>query len=569
MKNRHAGGRTMRLSGIFGIPANVGLILALICLTVLDAIAGPKVKEQAEPWRFAFGVEYMAPGLAEIYAAMGASWTKNAPNLFHWGAIEPNPPVGGKHTYDWAWPDMLIGEYQKAGFRDFHIYTMASNKWAMTKPKSLYKRLRPGGAGTRTYALKPGYLKDYESYIRSMVERYDCDGKDDMPGLLYPVRYWEIEAEWHTFWKGTTEEYLELLAVANKAVRQADPEGKIILVGFCLYDLFDGEPDQKEIEHRISNPRPPIYKKKVARKVYSEVKELLRHPELFDAIEFHALGDWTEIIGYTKFFRDEMKKHGYQKPIWAGDVNFSINPMIFWNRPYYPYVGKQKRGILKVLKAVDKGGDPQHDETVRWFRAEQASFTAKKTLCSIGEGLAGINMGNLGDIPFPSMLLRFTGSAEFCGLIDVKGRGPTTKQPRNWWAPVIPGQPRPAYWTMKLLIEKLWPYTATTRLSLGKGIYAWRCYKPVPASHKPASIVFIWYEDGKGQLPGDPEPEVNVSIPTKASSARLVRIITAPGKRTATEKPIAVNNGRIVLSVGETPLLIEEQAAGRPQILRR
>ena len=111
---------------------------------------------------------------------------------------------------------------------------------------------------------------------------------------------------------------------------------------------------------------------------------------------------------------------------------------------------------------------------------------------------------------------------------------------------------------IKLLIEKLSPYTATTRLSLGKGIYAWRCYKPVPTSHKPSSTVFIWYEDGKGQLPGDPEPKVNVSIPTKAASARLVRIITEPDKRTASAKPIAVNDGNIVLSVGETPLLIEE-----------
>jgi hypothetical protein len=553
----------MRFSGIFRITTNVGLVFALICFTALDAIAGPKGKEQPEPWRFAFGVEYMTFGVAEIYAASGASWTKNAPNRWQWGAIEPEPPVDGKHTYVWDFPDALISEYQKAGFRNFHIYTMASNDWAMTKPKNLYKRLRPGGAGARTYPLKPGYLKGYESYIRSMVERYDCDGKDDMPGLLYPVRYWEIEAEWHTFWKGTAEEYLELLAVANKAVRQADPEAKIILPGFCLYDLFDGEPDQKEIERRISQTRVPV-SSKVKRRVIGEIQELLRHPELFDAVEFHALGDWTEIMGYTKFFRDEMKKNGYQKPIWAGDVNFSINPMIFWNKAYYPYVGKQKRGILKVLKAVDKGGDPRHDETVRWFRAEQASFTAKKILCSVGEGLAGINMGNLTDIPFPGMFLRFSGTAAFCGLIDMKGRGPAPREPSKWWAPVIPGEPRPAYWTMKLLIEKLWPYTATTRLSLGKGIYAWRCYKPVPASHKPASVVFIWYEDGKGPLPGDPEPEVNVSIPTKATSARLVRIITAPGKRTATEKPIAVKNGKIVLTIGETPLLIEEQAAGRP-----
>jgi len=515
----------------------------------------PKGKEQAEPWRFAFGVEYMAPGLGEIYAATGARWTKNAPKFFHWGAIEPEPPVNGKHTYDWDWPDMLIGEYQKAGFRHFHIYTTARNKWAMEKPKSLVRKIKPG---TRTRPLKREHVRDYAEYIRSMVERYDGDGKDDMPGLLYPIRYWEIEAEWHSFYKGTTRQYLDLLAVANKAARQADPEAKIILVGFLLYNLFDGEPDQKEFERRLTNPLPPIRDPKLGPKIVGEIKELLRHPELFDAVEFHPLGDWTDVIGWTKFIRAEMKKNGYERPIWAGDSNYSISPMLLWGRPYYPYVDKQKGQILDFLKDLKAEG-PRRDKAIRWLRAHQASFTAKKILCSFGEGLAGINQGNLEDLELKgTMLHRIIGSMEHLGLIDVKGHAPTTRKPSAWWARRTPGEPRPVYWTMKLLIEKLSPYTATTRLSLGKGIYGWRCHKPLPATHKPSSSVFIWYENGKGELPGDPEPQVNVSVPTQSTSARLIRIITEPDKRTATVEPIAVKDGKIVLSVGETPLLIEE-----------
>ena len=544
----------MSASGGVRIRLKVGFICALICLTALEALAGEsQKKEPAEPWHFAFGMEYMMRGVAEIYAAAGIRWTKGAPNLWNWGSIEPNPPVNGKHTYDWEYTDTIILEYQKAGFRNFHIYTTARNPWATITPKSLYRRMKPG---TNTFAVKPDHMNDYAGYIRSLVERYDGDGKDDMPGLLYPIRYWEIEAEWHSFYKGTVEQYLEQLVVANKAIRQADPEAKIILVGLLMYNLFDGEPDQKEFEYRLTHPRPPIFKKTLGPRIVSEIGELLKHPELFDVVEFHSLGDWTEIIGWTKFLRAEMEKNGYQKPIWVGDANFSMYPMIFYNIPYYPYVKNQKKRILKVLAAVDK--NLPNDETVRWFRGEQARFTAKKILSSMGEGLAGINMGNPGDIPWPGMLRRFSGSGEFCGLIDIKGHGPTTREPKNWWAPYIPGEPRPVYWTMKLLIEKLHPYTATTRLSLGKGIYAWRCSKPVPASHKPASTIFIWYEDGKGPLPGDPDPTVNVSIPTKATSARVIPIITETSKRTATAKPITVEKGKIVLSVGETPLLIEE-----------
>jgi hypothetical protein len=322
--------------------------------------------------------------------------------------------------------------------------------------------------------------------------------------------------------------------------------------------LFDGEPDQQEFERRLTKPLPPIRDPKLGPKVVGDIRKLLSHPELFDAVEFHALGDWTDIIGWNKFIRAEMKKNGYQKPIWAGDVNYSISPMLLWGRPYYPYVKSQKGDILQFLKDLKAEG-PKRDKAIRWLRAHQASFTAKKILCAFGEGLAGINQGNLEDTLVRGTLHhRVTGSMEHVGLIDVKGHAPTQREPELWWAKRIPGKPRPAYWTMKLLIEKLTPYTATTRLSLGKGIYAWRCDKPIPKSHKPASIVFLWYEDGKGQLPGDPEPTAQVSLPTKAASARLVRIITEPDERTAKTKPIAVSAGKIVLSLGETPLLIEE-----------
>jgi len=232
--------------------------------------------------------------------------------------------------------------------------------------------------------------------------------------------------------------------------------------------------------------------------------------------------------------------------------------MILWGRPYYPYEKKQKSDILRFLKDLKADGS-KRDKAVRWLRAHQASFTAKKICCAFGEGLAGINQGNLEDMLFKGTLHhRITGSMEHTGLINTKGHLPTQREPKLYWAQRIPGEPRPVYWTMKLLIEKLSPYTTTTRLSLGKGIYGWRCHKPLPATHKPSSIVFIWYEDGKGELPGDPEPQVNVSVPTQSTSARLIRIITEPGKRTATAEPLAVKDGKIVLSVSETPLLIEE-----------
>jgi len=181
----------------------------------------------AEGSRFALGVEYMVPGLAEVYARTGVQWTKAMGMGFSWSDIEPDPPVDGKHKYRWEQTDRLILEYQRAGFRNFHVYVKSMNRWASSKPVKLI-----GGGSSLP---KSEYLEDYKAYLRALVQRYDTRHPDHAPGLLYPVQYWEIEAEWGTgFWQGTLEEYLELLKIAYPTVKRANPRAKVILIGFLL-----------------------------------------------------------------------------------------------------------------------------------------------------------------------------------------------------------------------------------------------------------------------------------------------------------------------------------------------
>lgn len=35
----------------------------------------------------------------------------------------------------------------------------------------------------------------YTAWVTAAVERYDGDGVDDMPGLLAPIRHWEVDNE--------------------------------------------------------------------------------------------------------------------------------------------------------------------------------------------------------------------------------------------------------------------------------------------------------------------------------------------------------------------------------------
>lgn len=499
---------------------------------------------RAEP--FAFGVEYLVPGLARTYAATGATWGKNQPAGFDWDSIEPDPPVGGKHTYRWSYTDRLIREYQDAGFCNFHIYTQVRNRWAGTMPA-----LEVGGHAS--LPPKPAVLHDYAAYLRALVERYGGRGPNAMPGLRWPIHYWEVEAEWSTFWHGSVPQYLELLRLAHKTIKQADPQAKVVLQGILLMGVFDGDPDEQELQRRLHEP----FLGPARRRYLRDVGELLKHPELFDAVEFHSLGDWTEIAATARYLRAQMAGSGYQKPLWVGDINFTLNPMIWWNKPYYPYRPEQRAGIVKWIEALKSGKDPAHDEALRWFRAEQASFTAKKLISALGCGLAGANVGNLEDWPQLAILHGVTGTGGFCGLIDTKGFDPAGKLPL-FERPRVPGDPRPAYWTLKLLTGRLGPYSRVTKLSLGRGVLAYRFSAPFQAGRAPASTVALWYDDARGDLPGDPPAQVPVSLATAAERARLVPMVTAIGKQEPAERPAVVRAGRISLSLGKTPVMIEE-----------
>jgi hypothetical protein len=46
---------------------------------------------------------------------------------------------------------------------------------------------------------KPQFMALYQRCIAAVVERYDRDGRNDMPGLKFPVRYYEIGSEFSSY----------------------------------------------------------------------------------------------------------------------------------------------------------------------------------------------------------------------------------------------------------------------------------------------------------------------------------------------------------------------------------
>jgi hypothetical protein len=167
-----------------------------------------------------------AEGLEQIEAA-GARWTST---YFRWKIIEPNPPAGEIHTYNWTEFDTKAANASAAGVS---IYTMFS--W-----NPAWAAYLPGGPVTNTANLL--------AVAAAAAERYDGDGLDDAPGhpvvnhwafYMEPDNYWAYPPNVgdRGFWGDQPEAYADLLAQLANVMHAANPDA-VIMPGAVAYDFF-------------------------------------------------------------------------------------------------------------------------------------------------------------------------------------------------------------------------------------------------------------------------------------------------------------------------------------------
>lgn len=499
---------------------------------------------------FALGAEYTEHGLGPIYGQAGVRWTKTHLEEFAWGAIEPAPPVDGVHAYDWTCPDDTVRTWQAAGVTHVMSYLVPDSLWGSSKVETILGKQVP-----TDLLPKVELMGDYAAWVRAVVERYDHDGVDDMDGLLAPIRHWVVGAEWTGFWPtGDADDYLTLLTVTRQAILDADPLAQVGLIPFMLVDVFEGNaPSDEEIARRLSDP-PPSWRKSTA-----GMLRLLDHPELFDFVNVHALGDYTEIPPTLTWFRAQLAARGYERPIWFDDA-FPIGYLAHLHilgqglPAWHPVTEAQYQQVYDLLVAVAKLAEPTYTPALRWIRAEVAAGLVKKVVVAAGEGAAGILIGNTEDwMTDEGPGVRHTtvnviGAAAMMGLVDVThpdGYAPCARR--------VAGATRPGWYNLARLASALADATAVTRIAdLPSGVWAYRIARPA------GELVIAWHEDDVLQLPGERETPVTVTIPL--TSKDRVRATPASTDLDQPEPPPTehdVVDGQVTLELTSVPVFIE------------
>ncbi|TET34143.1 MAG: hypothetical protein E3J72_14960 [Planctomycetota bacterium] len=343
--------------------------------------------------------------------------------------------------------------------------------------------------------------KYWRDFVEALVERYDRDGKDDMPGLKYAHLHYQVQGEAH--WKGTVEEYIKLLEQAYKSVKKANKNAKVLYSSFNLGDIFDNNPTVKTVE-------------KMGRESDSFSVKLLRgilkHPELFDIAPTQLNFDYTGIPTRVKWLRSRT-----DKPIWFVDARAAYNlnhhttlpkkernpryridnlpePVrkVIKKHPKWPKFDEEKI-IVKILQHGSKlkGITPDDYRILKkWWEKDKAEFAFKKSVIAAGMGVKHIYSQWTLELSLKPCIPDTAWAA--CGLLS--DGVPGDEMPK--------GTPRPVYWAFDQFNKKLGNFKSAeiirprrSRLEGGKSLYYEIWLIKFTVNGKPIHVV--WCDGGR------------------------------------------------------------------------
>jgi hypothetical protein len=271
---------------------SVAVFASLLVACDLRPLAGPAktpAEEEAMAWESHFG---FMPAAFDFQAAqeLGARWDRPFFEVFSWDVIEPQPG-----QFRWTETDLYVLEAQE---HELHIL-VTIHPFARWDQMICHQDLPPV-EGFWAPMGRPCDMEAYAAFVRTLVERYDGDGQNDMPDLKYPIRYWEVanepsmQKEPLIFFQGSPQDYLMLLEATWRAVKEADPQAQVVQGGMAGMDDF-----------RVDFWEPVL---------------AAGGGDYFDIANIHSI-DYSEHLNLSGF-RQFLARHGVEKPIWVTEVQF-------------------------------------------------------------------------------------------------------------------------------------------------------------------------------------------------------------------------------------------------------
>jgi len=154
-------------------------------------------------------------------------WVRPHPGPFVWSFIEQK-----QDNFIWEDTDEYIKYAQKYNQKILAtIWPYA--KWDQKTCNKNKKSKSPFGKKFPKRLNKPCSMENYLNFLSKLVDRYDGDGKNDMPELINPITYWEImnEPEFKMFFNGSKEDFVEIFNASSKLIKEKQKNSVIVMAG--------------------------------------------------------------------------------------------------------------------------------------------------------------------------------------------------------------------------------------------------------------------------------------------------------------------------------------------------
>jgi hypothetical protein len=169
--------------------------------------------------------------LVNLGREAGVAWAREE---MSWANLETH----AKGAWNWRFMDNRVSQLADAGYGIVGML-LTTPKWARVGDCAARARR----AATLEYWCPPANPRDYADYVWTVIERYDGDGVFDAPGSPR-IAAWQIwnEPSAPLTWPGSAREYGEMLVMAYKAGKAADPTATIALGGMYIFDGLGTDP---------------------------------------------------------------------------------------------------------------------------------------------------------------------------------------------------------------------------------------------------------------------------------------------------------------------------------------
>ncbi len=324
------------------------LVVAALLLVLLTS---PLAADDAPPFLGVEGLDVLAArdrsaAALEPLSGLQRCFVRTAP--IPWGQVDEGR---------WDALDEAVLLWQLSGFDPVPVLTPRSAKRALDPARSAWHaQVRAALPAVQAQAVlrdatgctppQPQAWTQWERFVRDVVERYDGDGTDDMPGLRRPLRHIQVLDRIATpeDWLGSADDYMRLLHHAGLGAKAAHADTQVVTAAIDMRAIgHDPYPDAREWEFRVKKLYPknaPLAELEVTRS-FEIAHRVLETPRLYDAIAHRGSDNHTDDVANIRFLRRRLDERGGKDVrIWLVD-----NPA-------------RKLGAAKSPGAVE----PQEDE---------------------------------------------------------------------------------------------------------------------------------------------------------------------------------------------------------------